>query len=156
MDDEFKDLKTLLRLKKYEKPPQGYEIYSERFLKEFHRRQRWEAGRTTGVAAMWEAVRNWFESVTVPRYAYVTAMAVFGAIALGINGLQPAAPRESTPVASTARPAAAPRAALALNSPLDLSDLEIQSQLGGGNVADARPRYILDARPASYDASFSF
>lgn len=158
MDDEFKDLQTLLRLKKYEQPPQGFEIYSERFLKEFHRRQRWEESKVTGVAALWERVNEWIESVTVPRYAYATALAVFGAIAFGINGL----PTDNPIVAmASVRPTivSVPRAALALNTPLDLSDLEVQSQLGaGGNAAhsDVQPRYILDSRPASYDASFSF
>ena len=162
MDDEFKDLQTLLRLKKYEQPPQGFEIYGERFLKEFHRRQRWEESKVTGVAALWERVNEWIENVTVPRYAYATALAVFGAIAFGINGL-PTSNNTSNAVAvaDPVRPivVSAPRAALALNTPLDLSDLEVQSQLGaGGNAAhsDVQPRYVLDSRPASYDASFSF
>ncbi len=161
MDDEFKDLQTLLRLKKYEQPPQGFEIYSERFLKEFHRRQRWEESKVTGVAALWERVNEWIESVTVPRYAYATALAVFGAIAFGINGLPTSNIENSVAALAPVRPTivSVPRPALALNTPLDLSDLEIQSQLGaGGNAAhsDVQPRYILDARPASYDASFSF
>ena len=160
MEDEFKDLQTLLRLKKYEQPPQGFENYSERFLKEFHRRQRWEASEPKGLAAVWESVTGWFEGFTVPRFAYATALAVFGAITLGINGLQTDA--GNTVVASTApAPAVAvsARPALALNSPLDLSDLEVQSQLNAGHSTmsrDAQPRYILDTRPASYNASFSF
>ena len=158
MDDQFKDLQTLLRLKKYEQPPQGFDIYGERFLKEFHRRQRWEESKVTGVAALWERMNEWLENVTVPRYAYATALAVFAAIAFGINGLPTDRPVVAlTPVRPTI--VSAPRAALALNTPLDLSDLEVQSQLGaGGNAAhsDVQPRYILDSRPASYDASFSF
>ncbi|HEX8373005.1 MAG TPA: hypothetical protein VF585_09515 [Chthoniobacterales bacterium] len=161
MDDEFKELQTLLRLKKYEQPPQGFEAYGERFLKEFHRRQRWEASRKTGLAAVWEKLSEMLEGFTVPRYAYATTLAVFGAIAFGVNGWQPtdagsqlvaAAPQTAT-VVSASRPA------LALNSPLDLSDLEVQSQLTTGSQAgntDAHPRYILDSRPASHDASFSF
>jgi hypothetical protein len=167
-NSEFKELQTLLRLKRYEQPPQGFENYGERFLKEYHRRQRWEASRKTGLAAVWERVSAWMEDITVPRYAYATALAVFGAVALGINGLQPSysgsqsialvsTPNALSPVAvSSARPA------LALNSPLDLSDLEIESQLNVGSQtatsanSDVQPRYILEARPASYDASFSF
>ncbi len=161
MDDEFKELQTLLRLKKYEQPPQGFESYSERFLKEFHRRQRWEASRKTGFAALWESTAEWMENFTVPRYAYALTLAVFGAAALAINGLQPADRVETLAAGQSFAPVAvsAPRSALALNRPLDLSDLEVQSQLNLGNSAtggDVQPRYILDARPASYDASFSF
>jgi len=161
MDDEFKELQTLLRLKKYEQPSQGFDLYGERFLKEFHRRQRWEASRKMGFASVWEKLSGWLDDFTVPRYAYAAALAVFGAVALGINDLKPV---ESANLAvAVAAPApvmvSQSRPALALNSPLDLSELEIQSQLTAGSQAgnsSLQPRYILDSRPASYDASFSF
>ena len=164
MDNEFKELQTLLRLKKYEQPPQGFEKYSERFLKEFHRRQRWEKSQNKGLAALWEKAIDWLDNFTVPRYAYATVLVLFGAVAIGINGFQPDKSVTGIAVVSPATSSAhtSPRPALALNSPLDLSDLEIQSQLNIGsqlaNTAnvDVQPRYILDTRPASYDASFSF
>lgn len=164
MDNEFKELQTLLRLKKYEQPPQGFESYSERFLKEFHRRQRWEQSQKTGIAPLWEKASDWLDNFTVPKYAYATALAVFGFVAFGINGFQP---EQTVTSISQVRPISSvaltsPRPALALNSPLDLSELEIQSQLNTGSRtsntvnADVQPRYILDSRPSSYDASFSF
>ena len=159
MDDEFKELQTLLRLKKYEQPPQGFESYSERFLKEFHRRQRWEESKASGVAAIWDRVNDWMDSFTVPRYAYAAALAIFGAVAFSINGVSPNQPPQMASISFAPRVVSAPPPALALNSPLDLSDLEVQSQMnasGSAMALDAQPRYILDARPASYDASFSF
>ncbi len=161
MDDEFKELQTLLRLKKYEQPPQGFESYGERFLKEFHRRQRWESSQKTGLAALWASIAGFLEEFTVPRYAYAAALAIFGAVALGINGLQPVNPGNQDVAVTSISPrvvAESPRA-LALNSPLDLSELEVQSQMNAGSRAanaGTQPRYILDSRPASYDASFSF
>lgn len=164
MDNEFKELQTLLRLKKYEQPPQGFKSYSERFLKEFHRRQRWEESQNTGLAALWEKTTDWLDNFTVSRYAYATALVIFGVVAFGINGFQSVQSVTGIAVVSPSTPSAhtSPRPALALNSPLDLSDLEIQSQLNiGSQIAntanvDVQPRYILDTRPASYDASFSF
>ena len=163
MEDENKELQILLRLKKYEKPPQGFEEYGERFLREFHRRQRWEETRTNGWMDLWSRFSGYLENLTVPRYAYATALAAFGAVALAINGIQPSSSETQMVAAVTAAPVVrSAHSALALNSPLDLSDLEVQSQLNLGSSAtnaanrDVQPRYILDTRPASYDAAFSF
>lgn len=155
--DEFKELQTLLRLKKYEQPPAGY---ADRFLKEFHRRQRWEASQPKGFAAVWEAFNEWIASHTVPKYAYAGTFGLFLMAVLAINGLTgkpgtenvASAPAISAPVNLTP-------ASLALNRPLDLSVLEVQSQMSSSlisNSSESRPRYILDARPASYEAPFSF
>jgi hypothetical protein len=160
----FQEMQTLLRLKRYEQPPQGFEAYGERFLKEFHRRQRWESSRKKGFAAWLEKASDWLEAFTVPRYAYATAIAVFGAIALGINGMQPAVSNSPIAATSFAVPSSVstPRTALALNPKLDLSDLEVHSRMNLGSqpayssTNEVQPRYILDTRPASYDASFSF
>lgn len=157
MDEEFKDLQTLLRLKRYEKPPQGFDQYTDRFLKEFHRRQRWENAPKPSLGAR---IGSWLNTLTVPRYAYAATVGVFALLAAAITTSQSP---ESTPQIASMAPSAKPlqpvSSGLALNSPLDLSDLDIGAQMqipSAPASSDLQPRYILEARPASYDSSFSF
>ena len=78
MDDEFRDLQRLLRLKRHEVPPPAY---FEDFMVEFHRRQREELLRRP----LWRLALDRFEaaipSFSPARYAYAgaTVMAVVAA-----------------------------------------------------------------------------
>ncbi|HEY5894140.1 MAG TPA: hypothetical protein VIT91_13015 [Chthoniobacterales bacterium] len=160
MEDDFKELQRLLRLKKYEQPPAGY---PERFLKEFHRRQRWEASRKTGFAALREKVGEWVGAITIPKYAYAGTFGVFAAAAIAINSF--IGSPTSHPLTASSGNAGVPSApvsnvippsALVLNGQLDVSALDTPFMNQGSVIQDSRPRYILESRPASYEAPFSF
>lgn len=157
MDEDYKELQTLLRLKKYERPPQGFEQYTSRLLKEFHRRQRWENAPAPSFS---ERVSTWLNALTVPRYAYAATIGVFALVAVVITHTQ--SPNSTPQIASASLPVAptlATSSGLALNAPLDLSDLDIRAQMNIQSAhaqSDLQPRYILEARPASFDSSFSF
>jgi hypothetical protein len=161
MEDDFKELQTLLRLKRYEQPPPGYE---ERFLKEFHRRKRWEAPQKRGFAAISEKISDWMGAITIPKYAYAGTFGIFAVAAVAINsfiGSPVAHPlvASSGPVAavsSAQTTSAIEPSALALNGPLDMSALDTPFVNQGSAASDSRPRYILESRPASYEAPFSF
>lgn len=71
--DEMSQLRGLLRLKAYERPPSGYH---ERFLKEFQRRQRAAWLRAPGLVLWWEAFLGLWPNFEVPRVAYATAALV--------------------------------------------------------------------------------
>lgn len=160
MEDDFKELRTLLRLKKYEQPPPGY---AERFLKEFHRRNRWEVSRKTGLAAFAEKVGEWMSAITIPKYAYAGTFGVFAAAAIAINSFigSPAsrplvASSEPVGISSVQAPGTIAPSALVLNGQLDTSALDTPFVNQGSATLDSRPRYILESRPASYEAPFSF
>jgi len=162
MPDET-DIQKLLRLKRFEQPP---EEYFDSFLEEFQRRQRTELLRRS----LWEIVCDrtgaFLSQFTVPQYAYGAASAVVlmvaGVVSVGILSSDPASPRfaaESIPSDAIGRvqPAAAGTALVyspsSLGSEIDFSNGNVQSLNAS---AGEHPRYVIDARPVSYEAPFSF
>ena len=63
----------IIRLKRYEKPPEGY---FEDFLREFHRRQRAELLRPSIAGLLLERVGALLAEIRVPAMAYAGAAAV--------------------------------------------------------------------------------
>ncbi|MDP0491350.1 MAG: hypothetical protein Q7Q71_09905 [Verrucomicrobiota bacterium JB023] len=64
-NEELQQLQSLLRLKNYERPVDGY---FEDFLDEFHRRQREEV--VSREPSVWEKVTTWFNGLGAARWAY--------------------------------------------------------------------------------------
>jgi negative regulator of sigma E activity len=138
MSDES-DLQKLLRLKRYEQPPEGY---FEDFLSDFQRRQRLELMRRPAYEVAWERVTGWLDSVRVPAVAYA-AILVVGA---GVTGMILTGPRDSgnaPQFASTSAPSTTfSTATVSLPQPSPNSALP--------------PSYVLETRPVSYESPFSF
>lgn len=164
MDENFSDLQKLLRLKKYETPSPEY---FEGFLKDFHRRQRQELVKLPIWRIAWDRVTASFTPGEVPRFAYATACAAV--LFVTVLASRQMVSRQSTgPDLAVVTPAVATRLETA---PVSLSlSRKPQRFLNGTGLAMARdtrsreqaseqsrsPRYVLDARPASYEPPVSF
>ena len=157
-------LRALLRLKRYEQPPDGY---FDRLLEDIHHRQRTELLRRPLWKIALERVQTFFGEHSMGGLSYAGAMAAvvvcgLGAVRMLIPGnvpvsaaapalaeVAPAAPRSvSTPVNLLALDHSAP--------PLEHAKFQtVQPRVG----TTRQPRYIIDSRPSSYEAttvSFSF
>jgi hypothetical protein len=88
----------LIRLKRYETP--GPE-YFERFIEEFHQRQRVEPLRVSVMTLGWDRLSTWWRSVSLPaRWAAASAfLAAAGTLAWGVfpNGPIPEPQPQSGP-----------------------------------------------------------
>ena len=158
-------LQKLLRLKRFEQPPPGY---FDRTLNEFHRRQRAELLKRSALQIWFERFVSGLWSFRVPTYAYGAAFGAF-LVAATIVGSGVWAPyRETVENGSNlARVASSPKGfelssyRLALSGGVDWSKFD-RSSVSPRVVPVLRPsqtalpRYVLDGRPASYEASFSF
>lgn len=132
---EDTDIQKLLRLKRYEKPPEGY---FDDFLVEFQRRQRTELLRVPLHEIVYDRICGWFDSVRVPAMAYATILVLgVGATALILTGLDGGV-NGSGSVAVLPEPPAFP-----------------QVTVGSQNPA-LPPSYVLETRPVSYESPFSF
>lgn len=166
MPIDEKTLSQLLRLKRYEQPPQGY--YDD-FLREFQTRQRLELLRRPAWRIALDRVEAFTdEYFTLARFTYATAslavLAVAGALTFNMLQHPGSGVRTSAEILAShtsAQPvmqvASAPRANTmnaALSPQIRIPDGLLDSQLAP--VAGGQPRYILDTRPVSYEPPFSF
>jgi hypothetical protein len=158
-------LQKLLRIKRFEQPPPGY---FDRALIEFHRRQREELLRRSATSIWWERVVSGLWNFRVPSYAYGAAFGMF-VVAATIIGSGLWTPSKDTSdlntgsVAVISGPAVQESSGsrLALNGNLDWSKFDHTASSPKvvpviGPSQTALPRYVLDGRPVSYKASFSF
>ncbi len=154
-------LSALLRLKRHEKPPVGY---FDRLLQDVHRRQRAELLQLPLWQIGLERIRVFFSEHSMGHLTYAGSMAavlVAGVAAIGLmtgDGVQGAKtdtlavanpPTPSVPERSLKLEVPAPPAMLTRTFPVSHPAQEPV-------VAAERPRYIIDARPVSYDPSRNF
>jgi len=141
---ELSDIQKLIRLKRYEQPPEGY---FDDFLLEFQQRQRVEMLKRPLWHIAWERANMWLESVRVPALAYAAILVA----AVGITG-----------VVVNSQNHAAARSALAINASGNMPAVSIAPSAPTVPVATVStaakfpPSYVLEKRPVSYDAPFSF
>jgi hypothetical protein len=136
------DLNKLLRLKRYEMPSSDY---FERFMDEFHRRQRAELISRPTLSILFERLINAFPEFHVPRMAY--ASVAMAAVAL------------SALILFNQRGDDSASSSFALNSSPTVTTLSA----GPGDIrlpvsmrSDLPPHYVLEARPVSYGSPYSF
>ena len=167
MEENFDDLQRLLRLKRHEAPPPEY---FEDFLFEFHRRQRAELLRRPLWRLALDRLEGALPGLHPARYAYAGGCAVAVAVATFASGhilvreprvvgtgsarIAVNAPVRRLPVIA----ASFPRFDLhPSRATVALSDLNFdQPQPYTNPVRNARPRYVLDAQPVSYEQPSSF
>jgi len=167
MDENFSDLQKLLRLKKYETPSPEY---FEGFLKDFHRRQRQEIVRLPLWRIAWDRVTASFVPGEVPRFAYATACAAVLFVTVLASRQMVSRPAGSelaaaTPAVSASRMESSrvsmrlnPKPQAFLNESRFATARDSRNR-GSGSLAgepSRSTRYVLDARPVSYEAPVSF
>ncbi len=162
MTDE--QLSALLRLKRYEQPPPGY---FDQLLHDVHRRQRDESLRRPLWKIALERMGTFFGEHSMGPASYAGAMAAV--LLAGIVTIGMVIPKEGDPRSGRGSVALATDSSLPPNAPAErLLTLQashpgvpsIQEPLPMQSVRSStslqQPRYIIDARPASYEPSFAF
>jgi hypothetical protein len=173
---EEQKLSALLRLKRYEQPPPGY---YDKLLQDIHRRQRAELLHRPLWKIAIERVQTLFGQHSMGGLSYAGAISAM--VVVGITVLSGAVPKKRgespsgavalakiEPVHLKAREASlallplseAPTSTVAFDS----ADLPLNARLFPSGtdrrpVAVRQPRYVIDARPVSYEAtavSFNF
>lgn len=136
---------NLIRLKRYEQPPEGY--FAE-FLREFHHRQRAELLRPSLPALISERLSFFFSELRVPTAAFAgaAAVAVIASIAILRQPVQTETPR--TFAASYEQvPVTIPK----------MQPVSLRVDAPADNTASLfPPAYMLRARPASHESPLSF
>ena len=151
-DDEI-DISALLRRKRDVQPPPGY---FDQLLKDVHRRQRGELLRRPLWKIGIERMQTFFSEHSMGGLSYAGAMATV--LVLGVATIRVMTP--ATPLAENRAPAIAAAAPVAQpafslqDDPVSLASVErteLQPASARRDGAVRPPRYIIDARPASYD-----
>jgi len=145
MSDES-DIQKLLRLKRYEQPPEGY---YEDFLREFQRRQRAEVLKSSVWEIVWDRLGHILPDFRVPAYAY----AAIGFMAVAASSFILTTGEVNTQIA--ARPSGDAAVTFDLNSkaagltqPVPIPTTRM--------VGTLPPHYVLQPRPAVKDEPYRF
>lgn len=67
---EFEEIQKLIRLKRHERPPEGF---VDEFIVAFQQRQRSEMLQQSARGLLWERVTTYFSEVLNPKWAWATA-----------------------------------------------------------------------------------
>ncbi len=155
MTDE--QLSALLRIKRYEQPPAHY---FEGLLQNIHRQQRAELLQRPLWKIAAERVQTFFSEHSMGNLSYAGALAsvlVVGVATIGLmtpgGSIERANPASQLADASSAP---APEKLLTLQASSKLPGLEspsLQPAQPGPGSQTLQPRYIIDARPVSYEPS---
>jgi hypothetical protein len=152
MKDDPDEISKLLRLKSFEQPPPEY---FENFLKEFKERQRSQMLREPAWRIAWDRMCASFGEEMPGKIGYglaSTAVLVAAAIT-SVNIL------ESRPIEMAALPDRHPAgqtASLNLNPQVQLPGLPSLDPRLAQPGSISTPRYVMDARPVSYEPPSSF
>ena len=157
MSDDL-DISALLRLKRFEQPPPEY---FDEFLRDFHRKQREELLKKSVWQIAWNRVEAFFAESRVSQFGYAGATAAVLWFA-GASILQAPVDQGGAKVANATVSARATNSGAALSLKptnneafLEALDTKLAEAAAGGSIAN-QTRYIMDARPASYEPPSSF
>ena len=150
------NVSALLRLKRFEQPPPGY---FDRLLQDVHRRQRTELLRRPLWKIAGDRLQTYFSEHSMGGLSYAGAMAAVLAVGIAAIGLMtprvenegPRFALNQTPPAKTlpARRLLSLERQPAMLPPLETPKLQ---PVASSPAHTARPpRYVIDARPVSYD-----
>jgi len=146
-------LSALLRVKRFEQPPAHY---FERLLQDVHRRQRADLLQLPLWKIALERMQTFFGEHSMGRLSYAGAMAsvlVVGVTTIGV--MMPAVQRSDKQVAVT-QPTHSENEWVRLDNAkpqFALDNPSLQTAPAGYVSVTSQPRYIMDARPVSYEAS---
>jgi len=73
MNDDFEEMRKLMALKRFERPPEGF---VDDFLVEFHHRQRRELLQKSSLSLFWERLMTYFEGWSAPNWGLAGAAAM--------------------------------------------------------------------------------
>lgn len=155
MTDE--QLSALLRLKRHEQPPAGY---YDKLLQDIHRRQRTELLRRPLWRIMAERVQTFFSEHSMGHASYAGAMTAALLVGVAVIGalLPGARDVDSGPgIAEAEQQRPATRLVSLESPPAPAVVLEPQPFRAAAELsASHQPRYVIDARPVSYERTFEF
>ena len=145
-------MQKLLRLKRYEQPPEGY---YEEFLREFHHRQRAELLRPSLSTLLLEPFSAWASEFRVPAFAYAgaTAVAVVASVAIWFNTAGTTGSQATYALSYSQSPFS--------QAPVTIQKMQPVSLRVNTSSAENASRifptsYLLQARPASHESPLSF
>jgi hypothetical protein len=156
MSDE--SLHHIIRLKRYEQPPEGY---YEDFLREFHLRQRAELLKPSLSTLLLERLSSLMLEFRVPAVAWagVTAVAVVASVAIlkvapsATSGVSPSSYAVSYSTLSAQTPYSQTPVTIQKMQPVSL---RVDTPSAGASSQIFPPSYLLQARPASHESPLSF
>ena len=154
--EDHDDISKLLRLKRFEQPS---EEYFEDFLQEFKDRQRSQLLREPAWRIAWDRLVAFFGEQMPARLGYglaSTAVLVAAGIAsMNIIESRPVIVASAAPEQQQAP--AAETASLNLNTQqVEVPDLPSLDHRTAQTAGFTTPRYVMDARPVSYEPPSSF
>ena len=134
------DTAKLLRLKRYEQPPEGY---FDDFMRELHRRQRADLVRRPTREVLWERLLSFAPTFHVPRLAYAAIVALAVSASVLILSQRPdAAPA----LATTQTVTIPPTFSLTAPRPVTISDALPAAVRTGAPLPS---HYVLQPRPVN-------
>lgn len=153
-------LSALLRLKRHEQPPPGY---YDQLLRDIHRRQRAELLQRPLWKIAIERVQTFFGEHSISHTSYAGALAsvlILGVAAISAFSPGPGASRGGGALAERKGAAAGITPVLTLQQgqtpQRPLLEQSPNFQTAYKAPATQPLRYIIDARPVSYEPSYSF
>ena len=137
----------IIRLKRYEKPPEGY---FDDFLREFHKRQRAELLQPSIAALMLERLNAILSEIRIPAMAYAGAAAVAVAATILILG-QPTGGMQQPRAFSASY--SQPPVTVPSMQPVSM---KIEPQATGGFQSLVPSSLLLRPRAANHESPLSF
>jgi len=157
MQEDHNNISKLLRLKRFEQPPPEY---FEKFLREFQERQRCQLLREPAWRIAWDRLCAFFGEQLPARVGYGLAsagvLAAAAVISVNILETRPLAEVASAPAQAASQVAVAQPPSMNLNSQVQLPVLPTLDSRAAQTASYAPPRYVMDARPVSYEPPSSF